>query len=148
MEHPRKHLSIPALLAAALLALAAASAQAQQQPGAAPSPGTPAQTEPGHQPVPPMPDRGPGAAEITDQQIERFAEAYTEVAQLRDSYTQQIIQADDPDQATELQQEANEKMVEAVENHGLTVGEYNMIAEAIDRDPELQERVLQQLQMQ
>jgi hypothetical protein len=143
MEYPKTHLSLSAMLAAgaAVLALAGAPALAQE-PGADPQ----QQPQPEYQPQPPAPGQAPGTTEVSDEQIEQFAEAYSEVAQLRDSYTQQIVQAEDPDRATELQQEANEKMIEAVEDKGLTVGEYNMIAEAMDRDPELQERVLQRLQ--
>jgi glucose/arabinose dehydrogenase len=148
MQQRRFTLSISGLCAAsaAALALALCGTAFAQQPGAGTTP--PDAQEPQQQAQPPAPQPGPapGAAEVSDEQLERFADAYTEVAQLRDEYTQQIIQAEDPDRATELQQEANERMIEAVEEKGLSVGEYNMIAEAMDRDPELQERVLQKLQ--
>jgi hypothetical protein len=145
MQHTRPNLTAPGLFAAitALLALVLAAPVLAQQPGAGTMP--PEAQQPAEPPAP-RPEAQPGAAEVTEEQIERFAEAYTEVSQLRDEYTQQIIQAEDPDRATELQQEANERMIEAVEEKGLSVGEYNMIAEAMDRDPELQERVLQKLQ--
>ncbi|MFW5811839.1 MAG: DUF4168 domain-containing protein [Alkalispirochaetaceae bacterium] len=40
----------------------------------------------------------------------------------------------------EIQQESNDQMVEAVEDEGLDVQRFNRIAQAIQQDPELQER--------
>jgi PPE-repeat protein len=132
-----------AVAAAVTAALMFAAPALAQQPGAGAAPPE-AQQQEAQQPA--ATQQQQATEHVSDEQVEKFAEAYTEVAQLRDQYTQQIVETEDPERATELQQEANQRMIEAVEGKGLSVGEYNSIAEAMDRDAELQERVLQQLQ--
>jgi GTP1/Obg family GTP-binding protein len=75
-----------------------------------------------------------------------LAGALTEVRDLGNEYSEQIASAQDQQEAQELQQEAQVEMVAVVEDTGLTVEEYNQIAQQLSQDQELLERVQAMLQ--
>lgn len=83
--------------------------------------------------------------EMVRENLEPFAGAYKEVSELSNTYTQRIIQSE-PDQADVLQEEANQKITQAVTNHGLSVEDYNFIFHTIQSEPELQEEFMIALQ--
>lgn len=78
---------------------------------------------------------------ITDEQLEQFAEALDDIERINDEFVTQLEQAESQEQAQELQISAQSEMVEAVEDSGLTVEEYNAIAYRMQNDPEIQERI-------
>jgi hypothetical protein len=84
--------------------------------------------------------------ELVRNNLEAFAKAYTEVGQIHSSYEELIIQSGDESKADALQQEANQKMNQAVVDHGLTVEDYNTIFRAIQSDPTLKEEFMTVLQ--
>lgn len=81
------------------------------------------------------------AQSFTDNDIELFVEAQTEVMEIRDEYIELLEQAEDRDEAMALEQEASQLMVSAVEDTGITVAEYSAIAEAAAEDLDLAERI-------
>lgn len=83
---------------------------------------------------------GTDDANFDQEQIESFAEARSEVEQLQQEYTSQIQQADE-EQAAQLQKEAQQEMTSAVEDAGLSVKEFNRIAQAARTDQKLSERI-------
>ena len=83
--------------------------------------------------------------EMVRKNLEPFAGAYKEVSQLSTAYEQRIIQSE-PGQADALQQEAHQKMTQAVANHGLSVEDYNLIFKMIQSEPDLQEEFMIALQ--
>lgn len=123
----------PAAAWSALLALGSAGAAYAQQgnpPGAAPPP-----------------QQQPQAQEVSDEQLRQFVEAAGEVQSVQEEYAQQIQSTQEADEAQTLRQEAQEKMVSAVEDAGLSVSEYNLIAQRLQQDQSLAER-LQEIQTQ
>ncbi len=74
--------------------------------------------------------------------LERFAGAWSEVQEIREEYMGEIQAAGDAEQAQALQQEAQEKMVEAVTEAGVEVSEYNAIATRMGQDPEFAQQVM------
>ena len=78
--------------------------------------------------------------EVTDEALEQFMVAMASVQDVQEEYAGQIQSTSDGEKAQELRQEAQNKMISAVENSGLTVPQYNMIAEQLRTDPELAER--------
>lgn len=88
---------------------------------------------------------GTFADQVDEQQLEAFVVARAEVQEIQQEYTSRLQSAEDDQRAAELQSEAQEKMVTAVEDEGLSVQEFNQIAEAAQNDPEVQEK-LQQLE--
>ncbi|MCK8516926.1 DUF4168 domain-containing protein [Methylonatrum kenyense] len=82
------------------------------------------------------------AENFEQQELERFADAYVEVGEIHADYSQRLEQAEDPDQAQEVQQEANDRMIEAIQEQGLEVQDYSEIAAALERDPEMRDEVV------
>src|SRR5690554_1171443 len=82
----------------------------------------------------------PAATPISDDNLKKFVEADKEVAELRDEFSEKLSKAEDQEEAQKLQLEAQEKMVEAVQDADLDVATYNEIATRMQTDPELQQR--------
>lgn len=82
----------------------------------------------------------PAAAPISDDNLKKFVEADKDVAELRDEFSEKLSKAEDQEEAQKLQLEAQEKMVEAVQDADLDVATYNEIATRMQTDPELQQR--------
>ena len=61
-------------------------------------------------------------------------------------YTERLHSAEDEASQQEVRMEANDKMVEVVEDSGLDVDTFNAIGQAIQQDPELMQRVQEMAQ--
>lgn len=83
----------------------------------------------------------PRAAEVTDETLNQFVVALEQVRGIGQEYSDQIANAEGAGEAQELQQQAQEEMIAAVESAGLSVQEYNAIAQRMSQDEELMERV-------
>ena len=82
-----------------------------------------------------------------DAKLQSFALAALEVEAIRQEVTQQIAQTDDSEVREGLIGEANEQMIDAVESTpGISVDEYNQIAQAAEQDAELAQRISQYMQ--
>ena len=77
---------------------------------------------------------------VTDEKLGQFMVAMASVQDVQEEYAGQIQSTSDGEKAQELRQEAQSKMISAVEDSGLSVPQYNMIAERMRTDPELAER--------
>ncbi|MCE8012954.1 DUF4168 domain-containing protein [Halomonas desiderata] len=119
-----------ALFSAALLSagLMAAQAHAQQDPA----------QDPAAQPQAQAP-----AQDFSDDQLQQFADASQEIAVISQEYTERLHAAEDEQAQQEVRMEANDRMVEVVEENGLDVDTFNAIGHAIQQDPELMQRVQQ-----
>ena len=84
----------------------------------------------------------PSQEELIGPNLQPFAGAYKEISQIHTTYKERIMQADDPSKSEALQQEANEKMSQAVTDHGLTISDYNAIFQSIQNDPALKEEFM------
>ncbi|QIB52763.1 MULTISPECIES: DUF4168 domain-containing protein [Pseudomonas] len=84
---------------------------------------------------------GGAQTEISEEDLQKFAEADSAVGEIRDDFSQRLSQAENQEEAQSLQMEAQEKMVEAVQSEGLEIPKYNEIATRMQSDPELQQRV-------
>lgn len=81
----------------------------------------------------------------SDAELKKFIHASKEVSKIREEYTERFNNAKDQPIAQQLQKEAQDKMLNAVENAGLDTESYNQLAQRVQTSPELQQR-LQQLQ--
>lgn len=85
-------------------------------------------------------------SEISDEKLRAVAEAYIEVYQINQSYKSKIEAAQTAGEADQLQQAANQEMVDAIENaENVSVNEYNDIIQALGEDDELRERLQAQV---
>jgi DNA-directed RNA polymerase sigma subunit (sigma70/sigma32) len=107
---------IASALFAGLVAMPAAALAQSDEPAAQPETQTQQETQPAQPQV--------EAIEPTDEQLESFATATIDIVQ--------------------IQEAAQQQMQAAVENAGLTIEEYNQIAQAAQTDPDI-DQALQQL---
>ncbi len=124
----------PRLVSASLLALfmaAGASQVSAQQANQAPA----------TQPAPAM-----QAADISDKKLEKFADSLGEIMEIRQDFTAKLEKTGDPAEAQQLQQQANEKMMNTVEDNDLSIEEYNAINQAVQNDPQLRNKVISMIQ--
>ena len=93
----------------------------------------------------PQPQPAPPAAEtmeVSDDQLQSFAVAFVEVERLKQEYIQRLQEAASETEQQELQAEAGEKMLQAVEQtEGISANEYNQIIQSAQNDPELAQRL-------
>ena len=128
--------AITSTIAGVLLCLAQ-SATAQppaeaQQPAQAQQP--PAQSQPGQ----------PGAenqAPISDAKLQQFTDAVAEVQAVQQEYAQAVEQAESQEDVQTLRTDAQQEMQSAVEDTGLSVPEFNLIAQRLQSDPQLVQRL-------
>src|SRR5690606_34225186 len=83
------------------------------------------------------------APAMDDTKLKSFAVAFLEVTKVTESYKPQIeAAAGNAEDQQRLQQEAGEKMVEAVNSaEGISVDEYNTIIQAAQTDPDLAQKI-------
>jgi transcription initiation factor IIF auxiliary subunit len=99
----------------------------------------------GEQQAQPMPQQQE-APEVSESQINAFVEAYIAVSEVREEYTARLQEAEDQEQAQQLQQEANDAMTAAIEDNGMSIEEYQEVAMAVNADADVREQVTTMLE--
>ena len=97
-----------------------------------------AQTEP----VPQQPAVQP-AVEVTDADMEKFAEIYVDVETRRAEVADELTTTEEPVEAEEAQVRLQQELVATIEGHGWTVDRYNVIATAISNDPAKRDKTVE-----
>lgn len=90
------------------------------------------------------PSNQPNSAEqlgIGRQDLKTFAIATREVNQIDADYQPKVEAANTPQERQQIESEAEDKMVEAVEKKGLTVEQYNQIALLAEFDPGVAQQI-------
>lgn len=125
---------LPIFAACALALGSAGSAWAQA--------GAPEQTTPPEAAQPAEPAPMPQSTDFSDEDVTQFAQANQQVQDIQAEYTQKLqASGGDQEKTADIQQEAQEKMVQAVEDSGLGVEKYNQILQVAQADPELVKRI-------
>lgn len=75
------------------------------------------------------------------EQLETFLQARADVLDIQQEYSNRLQSAEDDQEVADLQSEAREEMVTAVEDAGMTVEEFNRIAQAAQNDPDVAEEL-------
>lgn len=83
------------------------------------------------------------AAQVSDEQLENFANAQKEVEKIRTKYAGEAQAAADPQKAAEAQADMQKEMVEAVQDNDLDVPTFNRIAQILPQSGALQQRLEQ-----
>lgn len=86
------------------------------------------------------------AVQVDEAKINQFVDALAEISTIRQTVAAELESAEDMEEAQKVQQDAQQRMVEAVESAGLSVEEYNHIASLMGSDPELAERINSELE--
>lgn len=115
-------------LAAGPLAVSGAAAQDELQPPAAAEE--------------PTTMEAPATTNFDENTLRSFVVAFLQVDEINRNYLPQMQEADTPEAQQEVQQQATQEMVVAVENaEGISVEEYNSIIETAQADPELANQI-------
>lgn len=101
-----------------------------QQPGGAGQPGQPGQPGAGEQPT----------ADVSDAQLETMAEVYVEMTELQSDTDAQAQEATSPEEQNAIQAQATEDMQGILEDHGMSVEEYQQMVQLLNTDPQIRER--------
>jgi hypothetical protein len=83
---------------------------------------------------------------ISDGQLEKVAEAYIEIRQIHEEFQQSVQKAHDEEKRLQLQQQANQMMVAAVENTGIEVETYNSVIQQVQVSERLSQRFIEKIQ--
>jgi len=83
------------------------------------------------------------AAPPTDEQLEAFAAAAVHVEQIRRAAVQQAQAIEGEDEIQQFVEETQAQMEDAVRQEGLTVEQYNVLAQLVSQDPDLNQRIEQ-----
>ena len=78
---------------------------------------------------------------FSDESLQSFAVAAVQVMEINASAQRSMIGAESADEQQQVQAEASEQMVLAIESQGLTVEQYNEIATAAQADPEVANQI-------
>lgn len=132
-------LSIAAAAGLSLAGVAPVLAQPE-----APTPPEPQQERPQpQQQQPQMPQQQQANVDVSDEEVQKFADVYNQTAEVRQEYTQQLQNAEGQEEAQKIQREANEEIKGVIEDSPLTVERYQEIARATAQDTELRQRILE-----
>ena len=89
----------------------------------------------------------PGAdIEVSDAQLDKVAMAYLEITEIREGFQESLAGVSDPEKAQQMQEQAGQEMVQAVENNGLDVQTYNQVMEAAQVDEQLREQLMTRME--
>lgn len=93
-----------------------------------------------------MMQQQPGSVEVSDAELEKVANAYIQITEIREAFQESLAEVSDPEKAQQLQEQAGQAMVDAVQDNGLDVQKYNEVMEAAQVDEALREQLLTHMQ--
>jgi hypothetical protein len=79
---------------------------------------------------------------LSDKDLIVFAKAYVAYQKLRQTYEPRLGKIQDPKEKQKLQQEGDAKVIEALEQHGLTPQSYNRLFAAVNGNEQLRQKAL------
>ena len=80
---------------------------------------------------------------MTDEDLEKFVTAEKKVNEIRQELTEELSNAGDQQEAQQMQLDAQEEMVEAIQDEEMDIPRYNEIASRMQTDMELRQRAQQ-----
>jgi Skp family chaperone for outer membrane proteins len=95
-----------------------------------------------------MPQSQAQSTQVSEEKVSNFVDAYNDVREIHSEYAAKLQNVDDPEKAAELQQEAEQKMQEAVTSNDISVQEYQQIAQQVGQDAQLRSRIQAELNEQ
>lgn len=81
------------------------------------------------------------APNYTDAQLSKFISASQKVAVISQEYTPKLQASKDEASQRMVVKEADDRMVQAVHEEGLTVDQFNGLNQAVQQDPKLLQRI-------
>ncbi len=87
-----------------------------------------------------QPDATEAQPQVSDVELKKAATAYEKIIAISQEFQQSIQQTQDQDERTRLQNDANQKMVQAVEDSGLDVKTYSSIIAQVNTNEQIAQR--------
>ncbi|MFW5721792.1 MAG: DUF4168 domain-containing protein [Desulfohalobiaceae bacterium] len=87
-----------------------------------------------------------GEVDVSEKQLEKVAAAYVEITQISRQAQDKLAGAEDQEQAQQIQTEANDEMIAAVEGEGLDVDTYNTVLQSVQSDPDLRDEFMSKVE--
>jgi Domain of unknown function (DUF4168) len=84
----------------------------------------------------------PAGEQVSDADLEKFADIYVELRETADKFERQLSTAANEEQARNVQTQLQTESLATVDKHGWTPEKYNTVVEAISTDPELAQKTL------
>ncbi|MFO8083374.1 MAG: DUF4168 domain-containing protein [Desulfobacterales bacterium] len=123
-----------------VLGLAGFSIAQGYQPGQGQNP-----EEQQQQYMPPGQEGQQAAPDFSDAELQKTAEAYVSVMEIREKYQDQLAEAKDPNKAQEIQTKANEEITGAIKNKGLELTRYNDVISAAQTNEKVRTDLLEKI---
>lgn len=95
--------------------------------------------------APQAPQKAPASIDVTDKDVQNFAEAHKEVMKVRQQYISKAKNTEGKKQRTQLKLAMQKDMLQAVQESGMKPKRYNQVARQVAQDKELRERVQSEL---
>ncbi len=130
-------LTLPLAAASLALAVGMSSPAVSQQP---PPQGGAAQ----QQSAPPA--AGGEQIRITEEKLQTYASAKQQLEEINRQWAERIQGSENAEAATEMRQQAQDEMINAVREEGLRVAEFNAIFEMEQRDPQIRAAIAEMSQ--
>lgn len=84
--------------------------------------------------------------EVSNEQVLAFAKGQIQVSKIQQKYNAALSETATNEERQSIVQQANDEMVAAIQNGGLTVELYNTISSQIQNDEQLRNRIMQAMQ--
>jgi hypothetical protein len=127
----RNHVGRPLLFALLLGISASAIAQVEEPPA------PPAES------VTPPPEE---VAPLDEKKIDQFADAYLAIEEIHAKAAEELKSTTDPESANKVKADAETQIIQAVEQSGLRLDEFNQIAELMAVDVQLRAKIASRVQ--
>ncbi len=84
--------------------------------------------------------------EISDADLDNAARAYAQMQTIRGEFQQSVQQTEDQKERQQLQTQANEQLILAIEQTGLDVDTFNHIMAQVQSDEQLRETFIEKIE--
>lgn len=81
------------------------------------------------------------SSQFSDSDLQKFVAASEKVAVISQDYAPKLQEVEDPSEQQKVLEEADQKMIKAVEKEGMSVDKFLGINQAVQSDPALAQRV-------
>ncbi len=81
--------------------------------------------------------------EITEAQLEKAAVASVKVEEIGQEFQQKVQDAQTPEERVRLQNDANEKRIQAVRDAGIQIATYNQVMTQLNQDEDLRQKFVE-----
>lgn len=86
------------------------------------------------------------ATDVSEKELDKFAEAVVELQKIEKDYSQKMGQVEEKKEAQQIQTQMQEEMRQAIEEKGLSIQRYSQIGKALKGDKEMSQKVQEKIE--